>query len=127
MKIFIVKAFPTRWAIGWALLIGAIHFLPQAIHLWHARAPGVLLEENLDEVSYAVWASRAAGEHPGQPDPYQITSTESSPVSFGTAQPVPAWAIGSLARVTRWSVPVIFLLGSFIWPAITAFFFIGIA
>ncbi|NOT64026.1 MAG: hypothetical protein HOP19_27750, partial [Acidobacteria bacterium] len=120
-------AFPFQWALSWSLLVGAIYFLPQAMHLWHTRMPSVLLEENLDEMAYAVWASRAAGEHSNQPDPYQVNQGKNVSVSFATVQPLPAWVIGNLARITRLPVTIIFGLGSFLWPAVIAFFFFVIA
>jgi hypothetical protein len=109
------------------MLIGAVYFLPQALHLQHARNSNILLEENYDEMAYAVWASRAAGEHPGQPDPYQLIAGSEQPASFATAQPLPAFLLGTCARLLRWRVTTVFLVGSFLFPAIVGFLFLLLA
>ena len=97
------------------------------MHVWQTRAPHVLLEENLDEIAYAVWASRAASEHVTQPDPYLLNSHQTLPMSFATAQPLPAWVIGHLARIIHQPVTTLFFLGSFGWPCATGFLFIIVA
>ncbi len=120
-------SFPFRWALLIALSIGAVYFLPQLFYLRDWHAPQVLLEENYDEIAYAVWASRAAGEHITQPDPHQFDPQSTIPFSFATVQFFPAWVIGQLARITRLPVIILFLLGSFILPAMTGFFFAYLA
>ena len=115
--------FPLKWALLIALVVGTIYSMPQLFHLWHWRAPSLLLEENYDEISYAVWASRAAGEHVAQPDPYQIDPRATPPFSFATVQFFPAWFIGQLARLTKLPVTGLLMLGSFVLPAIIGFLF----
>ena len=119
--------FPIKWALLTALTVGAVYFLPQVFHLWHWQAPDVLLEENYDEIAYAVWASRAAGEHVAQPDPYQLGSQSTTSFSFATVQFFPAWLIGQLARLTNLPVTKLLMLGSFVLPAMTGLFFSYIA
>ncbi len=115
--------FPFKWALLTALVIGAVYFLPQLFHLWHWHSPQLLLEENYDEISYAVGASRAAGEHVAQPDPYHIDPWSAAPFSFATAQFFPSWFIGQLARLTNLSVTALLMLGSFVLPTIIGFLF----
>lgn len=115
--------FPFKWALLTALVVGAVYFLPQLFHLWHWQSHQLLLEENYDEISYAVWASRAAGEHVAQPDPYQISSRPTASFSFATVQFFPAWFIGQLARLTNLPATSLLMLGSFVLPAIIGFLF----
>ena len=121
------ERFPFKWALLAALMVGVVYFLPQLFHLWRWQAPSVLLEENYDEISYAVAAARVAGEQVGQPDPYQIDRQSPASFSFATVQFFPAWLIGHLARLTSLPVTGLFMFGSLILPAIVGFLFAYIA
>jgi hypothetical protein len=122
--------FPVTHAVLVSVLVGAIYFLPQALYFLEWRAPQILLEENYEETLFAVLASRAAGEHPGQPDPYRLNvrgDPQASSFSAHSAQAFPPVALAAVARALHLPVAVVFWAGAFVFPAIVAFLFISIA
>jgi len=102
-------------------VLGAIYFLPQARYLRQPCAPHVLLEENPDETFLAVLVSRAAGEHPTQPDPYQAAPRAEPTIAFYTIQRFPLLALGLIARALGLPVTVLLWAGSLVFPVILAF------
>jgi hypothetical protein len=98
-----------------------VYFLPQALYFREFRNPRMLLEENREETSFAVLASRAAGEHPGQPDPYRPPGADEPRLSSFTAQPFPPALLAGLARLFGVRVNVVFWAGSFVFPALIVF------
>lgn len=112
--------FPWTAAVLVAAAIAAVYFLPQAGHYWRTRAPEVLLLENFEETSFAVLASRAAGEHPRQPYPYRLEVGAKPAASSYLLQPLPPAALGAMARLAGVPVTVVFWAGSFIFPFLIA-------
>jgi hypothetical protein len=118
--------FPWTAALLVAAAIAAVYFLPQALYYWRARAPEVLLLENFEEVSFAVLTSRAAGEHPRQPYPYQLETGAELVMSSYSLQPLPPAALAAMARLGAVPATVVFWAGSFVFPFLIALLLVSI-
>lgn len=114
------QSFPVFPILLLSAVIGAVYFLPQGLYFLRLRTPHVLLEENFEETSFAVLASRAAREHEGQPNPYRLPGSVEPALSSHSAQPFPPAALGAMARAFGVPVTVVFWAGSFVFPAILA-------
>ncbi|HYM09478.1 MAG TPA: hypothetical protein VEU62_02030 [Bryobacterales bacterium] len=121
------RAFPLAQVLLLSVLVGAVYFVPQALYFFERRTPQIFWEENAEEISYAVVAARAAGEHPGQPDPYRLNVPGDPQASSLSAQVFPPAALGAIARTLRLPVALVFWAGSFVFPAAIAFLFASIA
>jgi hypothetical protein len=113
----------SRLPLGRSLLlsvaVGVVYFVPQGLHVAGGRPPRLLLEENLDETFLAVLVSRAAGEHPGQPDPYRVAPAEEG-AAFYDLQRFPLIALGGLAHLLSVRANSVLWLGAFVFPAVIA-------
>ena len=112
--------FPVSRCVLLCLLVGGIYFIPQGLYFVRTRSPQILLEENRDETFLAVLASRAAGEHEGQPDPYRLQPGGDPAIAFYTAQRFPLVTLAAMARLCRVPVTMVLWAGSFVFPAVLA-------